>query len=229
MNGNALKIVCISTTAAMVVVLGLFVTGVWGTTPPDFQTMVGTKTIVLADGSDLLDINVQEDGETSVRYRGMELKGMLARRMSDQESATYDLQIQESSVGDAKELQFQIQVPIHGITGEETGIWCIRFRNLEAEDQTNGMGAMFLGMSPKDVWYAQYGKQTDKGEVGEDSNESGDLPYELFDWILIQPDGAGKMLNERVIPMNNSNEELAANARNVTWNEIDDILTLTEA
>lgn len=214
---NRSRILSIAFCSLLAVLLGLFSVGAWGTTPTNESTMVGNMEIQMADGSKLITIDSDEQGQATITFRGIKLEGKLVHNMSTQTSETYDLQINSSSVGDPKKLSLQLVVPPDGITGDKTGTWCIRFRNMDEQDKLSGMGSLFIGLSQQKTWYAQFGDETTS------------IPYEVFDWLTLYADGSGVMHNEQFIPTDLLSDKLTETARSICWQAADNSLTLTEA
>ena len=205
-------ILCVS----LVVVLGFYAIGTWGTLPISTNTMVGKMEVQMADGSKLISIDADNQGQATITFRGIRLDGKLVHSMSTQSSATYDLQINKASVGDPKKLSLQLVTPPDGIVGDKTGTWCIRFRNIDEHDNTNDMGDLLFGMSSPTTWYSQFGK------------DSNGVPGEVFDWLSLRKDGKGHMHNELFIPDNLSYKELIDSARYINWQLNSNGMILTE-
>ncbi len=170
----------------------------------------------MADGSKLITIDSDEQGQATITFRGIKLEGKLVHNMSTQTSETYDLQISSSSVGDPKKLSLQLVVPPDGITGDKTGTWCIRFRNMDGQDSFSGLGSIFIGMSKASTWYARY-------------DNTMNTPYEIYDWVQLNTNYTGLILDEHFIPIALTNKDISKYARFISWHVDNNSISLTDA
>lgn len=194
--------------AAVTGILILYTAGVFGATPANPSSIQGTFTFRAAD-SELLRLDVEPNGVAVVSFHGIVLEGTFTRSFTTQTSATYSLAINSASSGNPDHLSFQMQIPYNGLTGNLEGNWYLRFRNTDSEGTSSSAEADDVS-----IWQASQHPRIQE------------TPYEIFDWLSLQANGTGLMLNTLTIPNDLTDEQLAESARPVAWSRDGSVLVI---